>query len=112
MNQIILSGRLCAEPELKTTANGINVCSCRIAVDRGYGDKKQTDFIPVVFWRGNADVVSTYCQKGDKIYLIGELITKTYEKNGIKVFGFEITVSSFEFGESKKTEPAEEGLPF
>ena len=36
LNKAILMGRLTADPELKTTPNGISVCSFTIAVDRGY----------------------------------------------------------------------------
>ena len=33
-NKIILMGRIVADPEMKTTPNGTNVCTFRIAVDR------------------------------------------------------------------------------
>ena len=36
MNNVILIGRLVADPELKTTQSGIEVTSFRIAVDRPY----------------------------------------------------------------------------
>ena len=36
INKVILMGRLCADPELKTTQSGIAVCRFRIAVNRQY----------------------------------------------------------------------------
>lgn len=54
MNKVILMGRLTRDPELKTTPNGVNVCSFGIAVDRRYqtkGEEKKTDFFNIVAWR-------------------------------------------------------------
>ena len=34
LNRVILMGRLTADPELKTTPNGVSVTSFSIAVDR------------------------------------------------------------------------------
>ena len=50
MNIVTLMGRLTAEPELKSTQNGLNYCRFTVAVDRPYNkDKeKQTDFISCV----------------------------------------------------------------
>ena len=36
MNKVILTGRMVAEPELKTTASGIETTTFRIAVNRDY----------------------------------------------------------------------------
>lgn len=36
LNIVALTGRLVYDPELKTTQNGTNVCSFRIAVDRSF----------------------------------------------------------------------------
>ena len=51
-NLVVLTGRLTAMPELKTTQNGISVCSFTIAVDRPYksGEEKKTDFIIGLFY--------------------------------------------------------------
>ena len=43
-NKMILMGRLVADPELKTTPQGVNVCTFRIAVDRRFqkqGEEKK-----------------------------------------------------------------------
>ena len=53
LNRVTLMGRLVADPELRSTASNLSVCSFRIAVDRDYkkGDQKETDFIDIVAWR-------------------------------------------------------------
>ena len=42
LNRVTLMGRLVADPELRSTASNLSVCSFRIAVDRDYkkGDQK------------------------------------------------------------------------
>lgn len=85
MNNICITGRLCAQPELKETGNGISVCSLSVAVDRDYKTKgeKNTDFIPCVFWRQTAEFVSKYFKKGDMIAVVGSLESRKYkDKNG------------------------------
>ena len=59
-NRVIMIGRLVADPELRTTPNGINVASLRIAVDRPYSKnaEKKSDFFNVVAWRQNAEFIS------------------------------------------------------
>ena len=50
LNKAILMGRLVAEPELRHTPNNIAVASFTLAVDRTYGQDKQTDFLDIVAW--------------------------------------------------------------
>ena len=58
MNISILMGRLTAEPELRRTQSGKDVLSFCLAGDRGYGEKKETDFIYCVAWEGTAKGIS------------------------------------------------------
>ena len=53
LNRIILMGRLAADPELRTTPNGVSVASFRIGVTRDY-NRDQTDWINIVAWRQRA----------------------------------------------------------
>lgn len=86
LNVVAIIGRLTHDPELKTTPNGVSVCSFRIAVDRSYvphGEERQTDFITVTAWRKTAEFVSKYFQKGSMISVQGRLETRQYQdKNG------------------------------
>ena len=48
LNVVAIMGRLVADPELRTTQSGTNVCSFRIACDRNFarqGEQRQADFI-------------------------------------------------------------------
>ena len=104
-NLVVLTGRLTADPELKTTQSGLSVCSFNIAVDRGYGENKQTDFISVVAWRGSAEFVAKHFKKGDMIGIEGSIQTRKYQdKNGNNRTAFEVVVNNVQFVEGKKND--------
>ena len=67
LNCAVIMGRLVADPELRTTPNGISVTSFCVAVDRSFvkaGEERKADFINVVAWRQTADFVTRYFHKG------------------------------------------------
>ena len=104
-NLVVLTGRLTADAELKTTPNGVSVCTFAIAVDSGYGENKQTDFINIVAWRQTAEFVSKYFNKGSMIGIEGSIKTRKYQdKNGNTRTAFEVVANNVQFMESKKTE--------
>lgn len=104
-NLVVLSGRLTADPELKVTPNGKSVCSFTIAVDRGYGNNKETDFITCVAWEQRAEFISKYFLKGSEIGIEGNIQTRKWQdKNGNNRTAFEIKVNNTQFIGSKKTE--------
>ena len=105
-NLVVLTGRLTGQPELKTTSNGISVCTFSIAVDRAYkkGEEKQTDFLNVVCWRSTAEFVSKWFTKGSLIGIEGSIQTRKFtDKNGNNRTAFEIVANNVHFVESKKT---------
>ena len=105
LNCAVLMGRLVADPELRTTANGTSVTSFRIAVDRNFvrqGEERQTDFIDIVAWRQTADFVTRYFHKGSMIAVQGSIQTRNYEdKNGNKRTAFEVVADNVSFCGSK-----------
>ena len=104
-NLVVLTGRLTADPELKTTQSGISVTSFSIAVDRRYraGEEKQTDFINIVAWRQSAEFVAKYFKKGSLIGIEGSIKTRKYtDKNGNSRTAFEVVANNVQFVESKR----------
>lgn len=98
LNNVILMGRLVADPELRTTSTNKSVANFRIAVDRGYSKDKQADFITIVAWENTADFISKYFHKGDMIALRGEIQTRSYEdNNGNKRTAFEVLAREVSF---------------
>ena len=111
-NLVVLSGRLTAHPELKSTSNGVPVCNFSIAVDRRYkqGEERQADFINIVSWRSTAEFVSKYFTKGSMIGIEGSIQTRKYQdKEGNNRTAFEVVANNVQFIESKRPQGNEEG---
>ena len=104
MNNVSLMGRLTADPELKTTQNGISYCRFTVAVNRYSKDGEDTaDFISCVAWRSTAEFICNYFLKGNKIALIGSIQTGSYtDKDGRKVYTTDVNTDKIFFCESKK----------
>lgn len=106
LNKVILTGRLTATPELKTTTTGVNVATFSIAVQRNYKNADgsySTDFINIVAWRNQAEFISRYFEKGQLITVVGSLQSRNYEdKNGNKRTAFDVVAEEALFAESKK----------
>ena len=103
-NLVVLTGRLTADPELKTTQSGISVTSFSIAVDRRYraGEEKQTDFINIVAWRQSAEFVAKHFRKGNMIGIEGSIQTRKYtDKNGNNKVAFEVIANNVQFVDKK-----------
>lgn len=99
MNKVHCIGRLSADPELKTTRDGISVTNFTLAVDRNHqkGEDKQTDWIDCVAWRNTAEFICRYFHKGSPIVIEGSIRTHIYEKNDMKIKAVEILVDNAEF---------------
>ena len=84
INNVVLTGRLARDPEIKQTQSGVSVCNFCIAVDRQYksGEEKICDFINCVAWRGTADFVSKWFHKGDGIGVTGSIQTRKWVTDG------------------------------
>lgn len=104
LNKIILMGRLVRDPELNTTNSGIAVCKFTVAVNRPYqkDKEKQADFINVTAWRGTAEFVSKYFNKGSIIIVEGKLQNNDYtDKEGVKHYSMQVMADNVNFGGSK-----------
>lgn len=108
MNKAILIGRVTKPIELKKTTSGKSVATFTLAVNRDYKNADgnyDADFINCVVFDAKAETVSKYVNKGDKFAIEGKIQTRTYDKNGSKVYVTEVIVDGFEFLESKKDKP-------
>ena len=107
LNVVAIMGRLVADPELRTTPAGVNVCQFRIACDRNFarqGEQRQADFVDIVAWRTQADFVCKYFSKGSLIAINGRIQTRNYQdKNGNNRTAFAVVAENINFGGSKGT---------
>lgn len=109
MNQVILIGRITADPELRTTQSGINMVNFTVAVQRRYKNDQgryDADFIRCVAWRQTADFLHQYATKGRKVALTGELQSRTYDKDGQKRTLFEVVANSVELIDKRGDGPS------
>ena len=114
-NKAIIMGRLTADPELRQTPSNISVTSFTVACDRAYskGAERQTDFIDCVAWRGTAEFVCRYFQKGKPILVEGRLqVTNYTDKNGEKRRRYEVVADNVHFVDSGRNNSNDTGGTF
>lgn len=108
MNKAILMGRLTKDPELRTTSNNVSVCSFTLAVDRRFKNaqgQRETDFIPVVAWRQQAEFAARYFTKGSRMAVIGSIQPRSWDDNeGKRHYMTEVIADEIYFADSKREE--------
>lgn len=104
MNSVNLTGRLCADIELRRTNDGTAVCSYSLAVKRPMV-KDATDFPDIVSWRQSAEYLAQYAHKGDVVAVTGSLQSREWtDKDGKKRKSWEVVTTSVELLSGKKSE--------
>ena len=104
MNKVILVGRLAQDPEVRYSQSGTAVANFNIAISSGYGEHKQTDFIPVVAFKKLAEVIGNNLKKGGQVLVEGRMQVRSYEtQEGQKRRITEVIVQNVEFLGSKKS---------
>lgn len=109
LNHVTIMGRFTRDPELRHTKSGTAVTSFTLAVDRDFKDKNSgetaTDWISCTAWKGTAEFVSRYFQKGRMAVVDGRLQTRSYQdRDGNKRTAVEVVADHVYFGDSKKKE--------
>ena len=106
LNRIIVMGRMTRDPELRRTNSGTAVASATVAVDRDFKNQdgsRDTDFIPIVAWKGTGEMLAKYFTKGRMIVVEGRLQLRDWtDKDGNKRRSAEIVADSVYFGDSKR----------
>jgi single-strand DNA-binding protein len=98
-------GRLCRDPEVRYGgANNTAIGKFSLAVDRRFKREGQpdADFFNVTAFGKLGEFVEKYLKQGTKIVVEGSMQNNNYtNKEGQKVYGFQVVASSIEFAESK-----------
>ncbi len=117
MNKVMLIGNVGKEPEVRYVDAGVCVASVRLAtteraytLQNGTEVPERTEWHNVVLWRKLAEVVEKYVHTGDKLFIEGQIHTRSFEdQNGIKRYVTEIWAESMEMlsPKSQTSEPAQ-----
>ena len=104
MNKVILSGRLCADPDVRYSevrGEQMAVASYRLAVNRIKSD--ETDFITCVAFGKAGEFAEKYLKKGTKMLISGRIQTGKYtNQDNQTIYTTNVVVETQEFCESKK----------
>jgi len=102
VNKVILIGNIGNDPEVKSMQSGDKVCNFSVATSESWKDKatgerkERTEWHRVVvFNQGLMNVCENYLKKGSKVYVEGQVETRSYEKDGQKVYTTEIVLRPF-----------------
>jgi single-strand DNA-binding protein len=80
INNVLLMGRLTANPELRQTTSGIPTCTFTVALDRpsSNNEQRQADFVRCTAFKNTAEWMSKYTEKGSMVIVEGSLRTGSY----------------------------------
>ena len=103
MNKVFIVGNLTRDPELRSTRDGISVCSFTVAVNRrvrsnAEAGQPEADFFRVSAWRGLGENCAKYLAKGRKVAVTGSVSVSTYTGNyGTTRASLDVTADDVEF---------------
>ena len=101
INKVILVGNLGREPDVKFSSDGKAIANLAVATSESWTDKttgqkqEKTEWHRVVIFGRLADIAQKYLHKGSKVYIEGQLKTRSWEQNGEKKYTTEVVLSGF-----------------
>lgn len=96
INRVVVSGRLCKDPELRATRSGLDVMTVRLATeDRKKGADgawvDDTSYLDVVSFGGVAAAAAQQLSKGSRVVFGGKVRQRTWEdESGTRHYRVEI----------------------
>ena len=100
VNKVILVGNVGKDPETKHLEGDSQVTNFSLATTKRWKNKKgekqeETQWHNIVLWRGLSKIAEQYVKKGDKLYVEGEIVNRSYDdKDGNKRYITEIVGSN------------------
>lgn len=103
LNKAMVYGNLTRDPELKALPSGMQVCTFSVATNRVYNDRdgkrqEATDYHNIVVFGKQAENSAKYLSKGNGVYVEGRMQTRSWEKDGQKLYRTEIIADRVQFG--------------
>lgn len=122
MNKLFIIGNLTRDPELRSTPNGVPVCTFTVAVNRrrastAEAGQPEADFFRVTAWRQLGENCNRFLSKGRKVAVVGPVQVNTYTaQDGSTRASLEVTADDVEFlsprgeGDGGSGRPGEQGV--
>ena len=81
LNRIVLVGRLAADPDSRSTVEGLPIASFRLIVERPFSGQGEAgvDMIDIVAWRRLAEICGQYLKKGQLVLVDGRIQNRSFE---------------------------------
>lgn len=102
VNKVIIVGNLGADPDVRAMQSGDKVANLSIATseswtDKASGERKENTqwHRVVVFNQGIVKVCENYLKKGAKVYIEGQLETRSWEQDGQKKYTTEVVLRPY-----------------
>ena len=99
INDVILEGPLCKEPNYRRTPLGREICDVMLAVPRGF---RRADYLPCILWGRTAQEAATRHVR-DRVRIYGRLQSRIYTKltedGAVERTAYEISALTAEFPE-------------
>ena len=117
VNKVTLVGNLGADPEIKRMSNGDQLVNLSVATSESWRDKnsgerrEKTEWHRVVIFNENlARVAEQYLKKGMKVYIEGQLQTRSWEdqQSGQKRYSTEVVLQRYR-GDLQMLDRGEDG---
>ena len=114
INNVLIVGRLGADPESRETAGGL-VTNLRVATSEQWTGKdgqrqEKTEWHRVAVWGNQAGPCAEYLRKGSECCVEGKIETRTWDKDGVKQYSTEIRAHRVTFlGSKQDSRPASQG---
>ena len=128
INNLILSGRLTRDPELRYTSTGKAFTKLSLAFDRSYKKNgewvQEASFVDVTVWEKTAEKCASELTKGSPVMVEGSLRIYTYQdkndqnRKGVEVMAYKIHFleksEQMPFQDEPKEQPAKgfDDVPF
>ncbi len=98
LNKVMLIGNVGKDPEVRYVEQGVAVAKFPLAttenartLQNGTQVPERTEWHNIVTWRRPAEYVEKYVHKGDRLFIEGQLRTRTYDdRNGITRYVVEV----------------------
>lgn len=82
LNKVLYIGRITSDLEVRVTKNDKKYIFFDIAINDGYGEQQNTNYINCITWNKRAENLAKYQKKGNLILVEGK--TESYKnKNGL-----------------------------